>query len=74
MAHGARIFPVKEGHRLFTVPESEVDENMKFLLNIAFAEPEIVRGNPVIETLHEMTNLVRYVIFEFDRNGLFHNS
>lgn len=71
MAPTIRIFPLKAGDKLFTVPESEVDENMNFLLSIAFAEPEIVKGNPVLETLHEMTNLVRKVIFEFDRAGLF---
>lgn len=66
-----RIFPLKAGDKLLAVAESEVDEHMKFLLNIAFAEPEIVRGNPVLETLNEMLNLVRNTIIQFDAFGLF---
>ena len=66
-----RIFPLKVGDVLLTVPESEVEENMQFILNIAFAEPEIVKGNPVIETLHEMRKSIHHLIFEFERWGLF---
>lgn len=44
---------------------------MQFRLNIAFAEPKIVCGNPVVETLHEMTKMIRHMIFEFDKWGLF---
>src|SRR5262249_38393088 len=71
MAPGAVICPLKPGDKLFSVHESEVDENMIFLLNLAFAEPEIARGKPVFQTLHDMTLAVRHLIFEFDRNGLF---
>jgi len=67
----SRIFPLKTGDKLLTVPESEMDKDVNFLLGIAFAEPEIVKGNPVVETLHEMTKVVRKVIFDFDGWGLF---
>ena len=70
MAPPARVFPLKAGDALLTVPKSEVEDDMKFLLRIAFAEPEIVKGNPIIDTLHDMTTRVRHVIFDFDRKGL----
>jgi hypothetical protein len=66
-----RIFPLKLGDRVLTASESDIDETMSFLVGIAFVEPEIVKGNPVIDTLHEMTKLVRATIFDFDRQGLF---
>src|SRR6266404_1386658 len=52
MAPAVRIFPLKVGDVLLTVPKSEVEEGMTFLFRVAFAEPEIVKGNPVIDTLH----------------------
>jgi hypothetical protein len=69
-APATRIFPLKAGDTLLIVPKSEIEENMTFLLGIAFADPEIVKGNPVIDTLHEMTRLVRHTIFDFDKKGL----
>jgi hypothetical protein len=66
-----RVYPVKAGDQLFAFPESDVDENIRFLMNIVFSEPEIVEGQPVIETLHDMANLVQSIIFAFDGAGLF---
>jgi hypothetical protein len=71
IAPAMRIFPLKLGDRVLTASESDIDETMSFLVGIAFVEPEIVKGNPVIDTLHEMTKLVRATIFDFDRQGLF---
>ena len=71
MAKNPRIYPLEIGDELLTIAEEEVEDNMRFVLNIAFAEPEIARGNPVIETLHEMAKLIRHQIFVFDRSGLF---
>lgn len=71
MALNPRAHLLNVGDVLLTIPKAEVEEDMKFLIDIAFAEPDICRGNPVIETLHEFTNLVRHLIFEFDRLGLF---
>jgi len=71
MAKNPRIHPLQIGDELLTVAEAEVEDNMRFMINIAFAEPDIVRGNPVIETLHEMAKIIRRQIFDFDRAGLF---
>jgi len=65
-----RLFPLKAGDTLLVVPRAEVEEGMTFLLSIAFAEPEIARGNPVIETLHDMVMRLRHILFEFDRKNL----
>jgi hypothetical protein len=68
----SKIVPLsKVGDILLTVPEAEVEENMQFLIQIAFAEPEICKGNPVIETLDEFTKVILHLIFDFDRQGLF---
>lgn len=71
MAVTPRIHLMEIGDELLRVPETEVEDNMQFLIDIAFAEPDICRGNPVIETLHEFRNLIHHLIFEFDRWGLF---
>jgi hypothetical protein len=71
VAPNSKVFPLKAGDILLTITQAEVEDNMQFLFNISFAEPKIVEGNPVIETLHEMTNLIRHIIFDFDRLGLF---
>jgi hypothetical protein len=70
MAPITRKFPLEAGDVLLTIPKSQVEDDMKFLLRMAFAEPEIVKGNPIIDTLHDMTTHVRHVIFEFERMGL----
>jgi hypothetical protein len=69
MAH--RVSPLKVGDVFFRVPKAEVEEKMQFTMNIAFAEPEIVKGNPVIETLHAMHKMVFEIVFEFWKFGLF---
>jgi hypothetical protein len=66
-----RAFPTKAGDVILTVPKADVEENMQFLFNITFGKPEIAKGNPVIETLHEMTKMVRNIIFDFDKYGCF---
>jgi len=71
MAVHPRIVPLKAGDKICTIPKSEVHENMNFLLGVAFSEPEMVRGNPVVETLHEMTKVVHDLIVDFYRFGLF---
>lgn len=71
MAKRPRIYPLQIGSELLTVAEGEVEEDMQFMINIAFAEPDIAKGNPVIETLHEMAAMIRRQIFDFDKLGLF---
>ena len=63
------IFPLKTGDILAVIPKSEVNEHMNFTFEIAFGEPEIVRGHPVIETLYRMAEIIRYIIKRFIYQG-----
>ena len=64
-----RIFPLKTGDVLTVIPKSEVNEHMNFTFEIAFGEPEIVKGRPVIETLHHMAEIIRELIRTFVNKG-----
>jgi len=52
-----RIFPLKNGAVFFSQP-LHVNVNPKFTFEIAFDEPEIIQGEPILPTLHELANLV----------------
>jgi hypothetical protein len=54
-----RLCPLKVGDELFTGgPDEEVDEKLKFAFDVAFGEPEVAKGKPVLETLQQMMDLV----------------
>jgi hypothetical protein len=63
-------FPLKAGDALHSIPQSEVQQQMKFLIIPAFGEPKIVEGRAVIPLLHEMIEFVRGLIFKFSTDGL----
>lgn len=52
------------------LPISEVHENMHFPIEIAFGEPKIVKGKPVVEMLHQAAHLMHHIFMKFDRLGL----
>ncbi len=56
---GMPRFPLEANTVLDILPISEVHENIQFPIEIAFGEPEIVKGKSVIETLHQTASLVR---------------
>jgi hypothetical protein len=60
-------FPLKTGDKLLTIPKSEVEKDMKFFMHVAFGEPEIVKGKPVFKTLYEIAELIRHIIFLFEK-------
>ena len=62
-------FPLKAGDILRVVPKAQVNEHMYFPFEIAFREPQIVAGKPLIELLHKMKEFVRGVIMEFNSAG-----
>ena len=64
-------FPLRVGDVFLTIPESELEQKMTLKLDIAFGEPKVVEGKRVVETLHQMTNRIRAIVFDFDRMGLF---
>jgi hypothetical protein len=65
-----RHFPLKVGDKLCTVPRAEVEANMYFTFDIAFGESEALKGQRVVPTLTDITNLVRDIIYRFDSMGL----
>jgi hypothetical protein len=60
-----RLFPLKEGDELFIVPP-EYDNNPKFSFQLAFSEPGVVEGEPVVEALDELVGATEHVIELFD--------
>ncbi len=67
---GTRRLDLKAGDVLDIFPMAEVHDNMHFPIEIAFGEPQIVKGKPVIETLHQAASLIRNMLMTFDRDGL----
>lgn len=61
-----RMFPLKAGDELFIdAPDAEVNEQMQFRFEVAFGEPQVVEGEPLIETLHQMIDLVDNIVLSF---------
>src|ERR1700682_1942445 len=63
-------FPLKTGDKLAVIPESEVNKHMQFTFEIAFGEPQVLRGNPVIQTLHQMAHRIFHIISDFTYRGM----
>jgi hypothetical protein len=57
---------LKAGDILARIPESDVQDKMHFPVEVAFGEPEIVRGKPVIVFLHQAADRIRALISDFD--------
>jgi len=61
----APIFPLKTGDELLTIPGSEVEEELKCNFIVAFGEPGVGEGKPLLETLQQMVNLVDNIVLTF---------
>jgi hypothetical protein len=56
-------FPLKEGFELYIGGvDEEPNPNLKFRFTVALDEPEIVEGQPLLETLHQLTALVEGIV------------
>lgn len=63
---GKPIFPLEAGTILFTdAPDSELNKNMQFVIQVAFCESGVAEGKPVVETLHGTANLIQNIISDF---------
>ncbi len=63
-----RDFPLKPGHELFVdAPDAEADEKMQFRFEIAFGEPQIAEGEPLLDTLHQTATSVEEIVTSFRR-------
>jgi hypothetical protein len=61
-----RQWPLKAGNQLFVDgPDAEVDQNRQFRFEVAFGESKIAEGEPIIETLQHMADLVDSLIGSF---------
>ena len=64
-----RQFPLKDGAEVFRVAAaargSDMDMNPQFIFEVAFGEGEVVKGKPLIETLHELAQFVESFITLF---------
>lgn len=61
---------MKKGDILLTIPLAEMENYMQLRLDIAFGEPRAIQGKPVLELLHELTNVIRAIIIRFYNAGL----
>jgi hypothetical protein len=62
--------PLEDGSKLCTLPIAEVDDDMKFRFQIAFGEPEGIRGKEILSTLKNMHRIVRDIMLDFNSKGL----
>jgi hypothetical protein len=62
--------PPEVGGVLCTIPESQAEPDIRFLVAVALAEPETLKGKLVTDTLHEMGQHIRRIIVDFDKRGL----
>jgi hypothetical protein len=61
-----RMCPLKAGDVLFTdTPDAEIHKNMKFTFEVAFGEAQVAEGDPVLETLHKLVQLVDGIVTQF---------
>jgi hypothetical protein len=59
-------FILKEGNTIGSIPgNTKTDKQMSITADIAFGEPELIEGSPIIEQLAELTNLVEAVLSYF---------
>ena len=62
-----RLFPLKAGDELFIdAPDAEVNEKMQFVFEVAFGEPQVVEGKPLLDTLHQLAKIVEGIVPGFE--------
>jgi len=58
--------PLKAGEELFIDgPDAEPNEHMQFRFEVSLSEPGVLQGEPIIEALHQMVDLVDHLIPTF---------
>jgi hypothetical protein len=71
LKEGIRHISLEAGHILDIFPISQVHDNMHFPIELAFGQPPIIKGKPVLETLHQASHLIYQLFMSFDSLGLF---
>lgn len=61
-----RMFPLRQGVELFIdVPDAEANEKVQFRFDVAFGEPQVAEGEPLVETLQGMADAVDTLLSDF---------
>jgi hypothetical protein len=61
-----RLCPLKEGDELFIdAPDAEVNEKMDFRFDVALGEPQVIQGEPLVETIHHLADFVDNIATQF---------
>jgi len=61
-----KMCPLKAGDELFIdIADAEPMSNMRFIFDIALAQPGVVDGEPLIETLEQFAQLVNKTVLDF---------
>lgn len=61
-----KVFPLKAGDVLLVdSPDAKINENIDFRFDVAFNEPGICEGDPILETLKQSLGLVREIVALF---------
>lgn len=56
-------FPMTAGLELFIdAPDAEFDKKLQFRFDVAISEPQVLEAKSLIETLHQMANLVEGIV------------
>jgi hypothetical protein len=62
-----RLYPLKAGDELFVdAPNAKVNEKLQFRFDVALSEPQVVEGEPLLETLQQMLDLVGKLVPTFE--------
>ncbi len=62
-----RLFPLKVGDELFIdAPDAELDEKLEFRFEMAFGEKDIAFGDPILETMTSLVQLVETILPKFE--------
>lgn len=63
-------FPLNAGDELARTAVSDASDAMDFTFDIAFGEPHVLKGKPVIETIQKASLAIAGVIDDFIARGL----
>jgi len=62
--------PLKAGDELCTIHHSELEQEVKFLIDVSLNEPQIIECKPIVPALYELSELVVKIVTDFNSSGL----
>jgi hypothetical protein len=62
--------PLKAGDKLCTIRHSELEQDVKFLIDVSLDEPQIIECQPVIKALYKMSEVVIDIVVSFSKMSL----